>query len=119
MPVVLPATLEDIEAAIHCYFRTTATDIRHGRRQSQVYARHVFFYVARQKTRYSMSEIGDHVGATTASVSHAISKLEARMHDATVRSDVLAVGAIVDGDEIIPAGRGHVASIREVKAGAA
>lgn len=118
MTVVLPATLEDVEIAVHQYFRTTPADLRHGRRQSQVYARHVFYYVARQKTRFSMSEIGDHVGTTTASVSHSITKLEARRSDTVLRADIFGVGAIVDGDEVIPAGRGHVASLREVKGAA-
>lgn len=113
MAVVLPATLDEIEAAVCTYFRVTAADLRHGRRQSQTYARHVFYYVARLRTRFSLAEIGDQFGMAEAGVSKSIIRMEQRLHDAIIRADIAAVGQIVDGEAVESAGRGHVSSLRE------
>lgn len=118
MVVVLPATLEDIVSASCTYFRMTPEMLAGtDRRASRSYARMLFVYVARQRTRCSFDEIGEairwvsHMGAA-----HAYKRAEALVAaDDTARADAEAIQRILDGEEVIVAGTGHVMSDREAR----
>lgn len=114
MTVVLPATLEDVERATCLYFSISADALHTGRRQSEAYARGVFCTVVRQSTRLSYPEIGEYVGMTGAGVCHNVQKIERiASADVPTRSDIVSIRRILMGEDVAPAGRGHVASERE------
>lgn len=118
MTVVLPATLEDVERAVSVYFSLDADALRGSRRgrQSITTARAVFYYMARQRTRTGVRDAADHLGFTHAAASEAVTRLSRRIRsDETLRSDVEAIGRILDGEPVQAAGVGHILSDYEAR----
>lgn len=89
-------TLQDVAESVCSYFGVTLDDLRGpSQKLSLTYPRKVFMHVARERTRYSLDEVGSYVSRTGSGVYWSMRRLERELASEEVRYDVDTVRSLL------------------------